>query len=79
MPAPRPGNPEQQGVRLDHVTVVRLKLVAGNQERGEGGRFGLTAVRVQRHLLFPRRHLFNRATDILGPQRETETRPSEIS
>lgn len=63
-------HPEEKRIGFDHVTVTSLKLIAGHQQGWEGTRLGLAEIRVQRHLLFPRRHLLYRTADILREQND---------
>jgi len=56
------------------VTVTGLKLIAGHQQGREGTRLGLTEIRVQKHLLFPGRHLLYRAADILREKKTIITK-----
>ncbi len=60
---------EQKRVGLHHVAVTGFKLLAGHDQCGESSQLGLTAVWVQRHLLFTCRHLLYRTTYILEKQK----------
>lgn len=71
-------HPEEKRIGFDHVTVTWLKLIAGHQQGREGTRLGLAEIRVQRHLLFPCRHLLYRAADILREQNDHHYKKNEI-
>ncbi len=71
-------HPEEKRIGFDHVTVTSFKLIAGYQQGWEGTRLGLAEIRVQRHLLFPRRHLLYRTADILREQNDHHNKKNEI-
>ncbi len=60
---------EQKGVGLHHVAVTGFELLAGHDQCGQCSQLGLTAVLIQRHLLFTCRHLLYWTTCILEKQK----------